>query len=469
MSKLPILNELIKYHKEENLILSMPGNKCGKGFLRDDIGKIFKESLGSLDITEVEPLDNLHHPEGIIKEAQELLAKAYKVKKAYFLVNGSSSGNLASIFAAFNEGDEVLVERNCHKSIYNGLILRKLKPIYINTDFDFENEILLPCTKENIKEAYKKSKNPKGIILTSPNYYGVSSDIKDILLEFKNTGLKIIIDSAHGAHYSFNKDLPKGLWTIADYTVVSAHKTLPALTQGAYLLVNAQSDIEFYISTFNTTSPSYLIMASLDYARYYLEKYGDKDYKNLLNLSNEFSKKINSLNKVKILNQKDLNNKYIIDNSRYILTLPKGHSGGKLLEYLRSEKIQCEMNFSRGVVLLLSPFNTKEDFNKIYNAIKKLNIESLSIEEKNIFIEEVSKIKILEPFEVHNLDFESIEVKDSIGYISKDFIVPYPPGIPLLLPGEKITKEVAQIIDKYKSLNINVLGVENENIKIIKE
>ena len=270
MSKLPILNELIKYHKEENLILSMPGNKCGKGFLRDDIGKIFKESLGSLDITEVEPLDNLHHPEGIIKEAQELLAKAYKVKKAYFLVNGSSSGNLASIFAAFNEGDEVLVERNCHKSIYNGLILRKLKPIYINTDFDFENEILLPCTKENIKEAYKKSKNPKGIILTSPNYYGVSSDIKDILLEFKNTGLKIIIDSAHGAHYSFNKDLPKGLWTIADYTVVSAHKTLPALTQGAYLLVNAQSDIEFYISTFKTTSPSYLIMASHDYARYYL-------------------------------------------------------------------------------------------------------------------------------------------------------------------------------------------------------
>ena len=125
--ELPLLQALIDYHKEKNTIFSMPGNKCGLAFSRDEIGNYLRENLGSLDITEVDPLDNLHHPEGVIKESQELLAKYYGVKKAYFLVNGSSSGNLSSIFSAFNEGDEVLVERNCHKSVYNGLILRKLK------------------------------------------------------------------------------------------------------------------------------------------------------------------------------------------------------------------------------------------------------------------------------------------------------------------------------------------------------
>ena len=238
MSKAPLLEELLKYHKEENLILSMPGNKSGKAFLRDSLGKKFKETLGDLDITEVDPLDNLHCPEGVIKEAEELLAKTYNVKKAYFLVNGSSSGNLASIFAAFKEGDEVLVERNCHKSIYNGLILRKLKVIYIDAVIDENIGIFLPPREKEINEALSKAFNPKGIIITSPNYFGISYDIENKIKELKEKGLKVIIDSAHGAHFVVNKDLPKSLANLGDYVVLSAHKTLPSLTQGAYLLVN---------------------------------------------------------------------------------------------------------------------------------------------------------------------------------------------------------------------------------------
>ena len=157
-NKLPLLEEVLKYHNEKNLILSMPGNKSGIGFLRDEIGKEFLNRMGYLDITEVGNLDNFHQPEGIIKESQNLLANLYNVDKAYFLVNGSSSGNLASIFAAFNEGDEVLVERNCHKSIYNGLILRKLKVVYIESDIDLDNEIVLPCNETNIEKALKNQK-----------------------------------------------------------------------------------------------------------------------------------------------------------------------------------------------------------------------------------------------------------------------------------------------------------------------
>jgi arginine/lysine/ornithine decarboxylase len=294
--KLPLLQALLDYHKEGNIIYSMPGNKAGEAFNRDEIGRIFAGSLGYLDITEVDPLDNLHHPEGVIKEAEELLAKTYDVKKAYFLVNGTTGGNLAAIFAAFNEGDEVLVERNCHRSIYNGLILRKLKVTYIEPRVKDEYGLFLPPDKENIYKALDKAENPKGIILTYPNYYGITYDLKDILIDLKAKGLKVIVDEAHGAHFGISKELPINISKFADFTIVSAHKTLPALTGGSFLLSNnIESDIEFYISAFMTTSPSYLIMASLDYARYYLDNYGKDDYNKLISLSESIKEKIKKL------------------------------------------------------------------------------------------------------------------------------------------------------------------------------
>ena len=190
MSKrIPLLEEVLKYQKEKNLILSMPGNKSGIGFLRDDIGKEFVNNMGFLDITEVDPLDNLHCPEGIIKEAQDLLAKTYGSKKAYFVVNGSTAGNLASIFDAFNEGYEVLVERNCHKSIYNGLILRKLKVRYIEPVIHEDKGLFLPPTEKEIYKALEGCNNPKGIILTYPNYFGIGYKVFDILRKLKEKGL----------------------------------------------------------------------------------------------------------------------------------------------------------------------------------------------------------------------------------------------------------------------------------------
>ena len=235
-----------------------------------------------------------------------------------------------------------LIKRNCHKSIYNVLILRKLKPIYIEASIDYKNKVLLPCSEENIIDALKKANNPKGIILTSPNYYGISLNLDNILNNLKEKGLKIIIDGAHGAHYGASEKLPKGMFNIAHYIVVSSHKTLPVLTQGAYLLVNEEhSNVKFYMSAFNTTSPSYLIMASLEYGRYYLDKYARADYDDLIDIAENYKVKINALNKVKIINDIDLqgsnNEKYILDKSRYVMKLPKGYSGGKRLDYLREK------------------------------------------------------------------------------------------------------------------------------------
>ena len=469
MSKrIPLLEEVLKYQKEKNLILSMPGNKSGIGFLRDDIGKEFVNNMGFLDITEVDPLDNLHCPEGIIKEAQDLLAKTYGSKKAYFVVNGSTAGNLASIFDAFNEGYEVLVERNCHKSIYNGLILRKLKVRYIEPVIHENKGLFLPPTEKEIYKALDRCNNARGIILTYPNYFGIGYDIFDTLKDLKERGLTIIIDGAHGAHYGISERLPKSIVSYADYIVLSAHKTLPSLTQGSYLLVNNDKNVDFYLKAFMTTSPSYLIMSSLDYSRYYLDIYGEEDYDRLIDLANKWSVKINKLNKVSVLKEEDLPMGYNLDLSRYIFTLPKGYSGHKLLDYLRSMKIQCEMSFDGGVVLILSPFNNEEDFEKIYNSINKLNLSSLRDNQYQNYYNIIPK-KVLEPYEVFDKSFEYVDIDESIGKISKEALIPYPPGIPLICGGEIISKEAVEIIDGYIRNNKSVIGLEGTVVKIIKE
>lgn len=482
--KLPLLQELIKYHDEKNLLLSMPGNKCGIGFLGDEFGEKFANRLGFLDITEVDPLDNLHCPEGVIKEAQKLLAKTYNANKAYFLVNGSSSGNLAAIFSAFDEGDEVLVERNCHKSIYNGLILRKLKVKYIEPIIDDENGVFLPPNKENIYKIFEACSNPKGIILTYPNYFGITYDIEEIILDLKSKGLKVIIDCAHGAHFGINKRLPKSVASLGNYVVLSAHKTLPALTQGAYLLVNDEnSTLEFYLKTFMTTSPSYLIMGSLDYARYYLDNNGEKEYGKLIEVAESWKEKVNKLKKVRILCKDDLNEQYKgkiinetkikskeeydIDLSRYILILPKGYSGHKLLDYLRTQKIQAEMSFSRGVVLILSPFNSEEDFKLIYEAIWNLEMNSISGQIESKYFSDIPEKKY-EPYEVFKLSGEWCEIEKSAGHIAKEAIIPYPPGIPLVCQGEIISAKAIDIIRDYVDNKKSILGIEKNKVLVIK-
>ena len=464
----PLLEELLKYHNENNLILSMPGNKAGAAFERDALGKEFVSRLGHLDITEVEPLDNLHKPQGVIKEAEIKLRDYYNCKRAFFLVNGSTSGNMAAIFSAFQEGDEIIVERNCHKSIYNAILLKKLKVVYIEGKYDEENEIILSPTVEEIQKAFKKAKKPKGIILTYPNYFGISYNLECVIQKCKKENIKVIIDGAHGAHFKCCQELPKSLSSLADYIILSAHKTLPALTGGAYLLLNCDDkNIDFYVSTFTTTSPSYLIMASLDYGRYYMCKYGKEDYKRLIDLCNKWRRKINALKKVYIIGRENLKEGYEIDETRYTMVLPKGYSGEELLNYLRKEKIQGEMSFNRAVVLIFSPYNEEEDFEKLYIYKKNNKNKKFKFNDEKVEFFNIIPRKLLEPFQLKEMKGKKLKICDCEGKIAADFVIPYPPGIPILCPGEEITLEIINIIEQYIERNCTIIGVDNNYIKVI--
>lgn len=479
MNNVPLIDGVKKYLKKDLVPFSMPGHKMGRAFNNE-----LKEILLKGDLTEVDGLDNLHSPEGIIKEAQDKLTRLYKSKQSYFLVNGSTCGNLIMMFSVLNEGDRVLVERNCHRSIMNGIILRKLKPIFIKNKYNKKLKASIGIDLNHLDEILNTENDIKAIILTYPNYYGIGLGIEYIIKLCREKNIKVLIDSAHGAHYGFNKSLPKSPQELgADMVVMSAHKTLPSLTQTSYLHVNNSnyiSKVEFYKGIFMSTSPSYMMMMSLDYARSFLESNGDNAYNDLINIIISFNEKIKDIGYLNIVNKKFLcgsceddkstmcrrcNIQY--DLSRIVINLKEGFNGNKLLEYLIKNQVQCEMSDNKNIVLIPSPFNTKEDFEILYKALIKCNGKYISFKEQNFYDVDIPKRRFM-PYEIIDKDSEDILLENSLERVVYENIIPYPPGVPMLISGEIIEKKHIEYIKNYLNEKITVIGTNNNYIKVVK-
>lgn len=469
-NKLPIINAINNYLKEDIVPFSMPGHKYGKSFFKSEIENIILRG----DITEVDGLDNLHSPEGIIKESEGLLTKIYGSEQSFFLVNGSTSGNLIMIFAAFNENDKIIVERNCHRSIMNGIIMKKLRPIYVENIIHKDLKCPIAINEKHLKDIIAEHSDIKGIVLTYPYYQGVGVGTEKIVSYCKDKGLKVLIDSAHGAHFGFNKNLPKSAQDFnADIVVMSAHKTLPSLTQTAYIHINNRElldKVKFYKGVFLSTSPSYMFMMSLEYGRYFLEEFAEKAYDDLLNKINEFKINVSKINEIKIIDKgyfRDFNS-VNFDESRIVIHLEKGYSGHKFLDYLRDNKIQSEMSDERNVILIPSPFNDINDFIKLEKAIKNCDFTKIKAEEKGFYESKIPKT-IMAPFEVVEKENEKIYLKEAVGRVVAENIIPYPPGVPVLVMGELIEEKHLKLISKCLKDDITVLGVEKEKVKVIKK
>jgi arginine/lysine/ornithine decarboxylase len=478
MSKLPIVDGIIDYIKEDNVPFSMPGHKNGRGFLTTEEGKKLYQSLIKGDITEVEGVDNLHNAESIIKESQELLRDLYGSYKSYFLVNGSTSGNLAMIFSCFNEGDKIIVERNCHRSVFNAIILKKLRPIYIKNIISKAYNAPFSIDMEHFLKIIDEHPEAKGIVVTYPNYYGICTDLKAVIKRAKEKNMLVLVDSAHGAHFGFSSELPESAVKLgADIVVMSAHKTLPSLTQSAYLHVGDNIDINkvnFYVSAFTSTSPSYMLMSTLDYARYFMETQGRQVFEECIKIANIYREKINSLQSFHILSREDIKKEfsgynYDMDATRFVIHLDNNYSGHELLEYLRGRAVQCEMSDDSNVVLILSPFNIEQDYEKLYYALKQCPLEQLKTDFSRVLINDLPQTAML-PYEVMDKDSFQVEIDEAVGSISAASIVPYPPGVPIIMPGEIVDEEAINMIKYYLENNKSVLGVNSgKKILVIKE
>lgn len=468
-----IFNKVHELVKLDYRFFTTPGHKQGNAYV--DFDNFFK-----YDLTEVYGLDNLHNPNSCIESSLNELSNFYESKKSYYLVNGSTSGIQIMIFSCLNEGDEILVERGCHKSIINALVLRKVKVNYINREvYNFDllcptNNSTICYSNENlilndIKNEINKNDKIKCVLLTNPNYYGFYVNQKEIYEYLKSKKIFFIIDSAHGAHIrSFNKEL---LCTnkFCDMSVMSAHKTLGVLTQGAYLHVNNEDLVtrsQEYFSIFTTTSPSYLIMISLEKALEESKKYFENG-SNLIEICNDLNQFINSNSCITPINNSWVNSytngNFYYDDTRICLKFNfENGSGNELYDYLFSKKLVCEMSFFNGVVLIPTIYNSNEDFQLL-----KFHLNNFKSEKKysNILkcvynAYNTKSFKVFEPYEIYTKKFTNVKLKDSISRVSYKDIFLYPPGTPIIMRGEMILKEHVELIDEYRKFSYDVNGLD---------
>ncbi|MFJ5717982.1 aminotransferase class I/II-fold pyridoxal phosphate-dependent enzyme [Neobacillus sp. NPDC093127] len=448
--KTPLFQALQDHANKQPISFHVPGHKQGL-INKPEANAVFKQLL-QIDATELSGLDDLHAPEDVILEAETLLAELYQTEKSFFLVNGSTVGNLAMIMAACGEDDLVLVQRNCHKSVLNALKLAKARPVFLEPEYNQNWKAAGGIKLETVKEAINHYPNAKAIILTYPNYYGLVYDLEGIITEAHLHHIPILVDEAHGPHFIVGGPFPASATQMgADIVVQSAHKTLPAMTMGSFLHIKSQlvnlNKVKEYLGMFQSSSPSYPIMASLDIARNYLAAYDEKDLSYLLTTITHFKEE---LSKIPAINVLDFPNNQG-DSLKITIQSRCGLSGFELQNKLEEQSIYPELADPYNVLLILPLIKAGQSYpfeaaaEKIKQALIGLPIQELK---ENIHHEEKKISHLAIPYKNMNRFTEKeVPIEEALNLVCAETVIPYPPGIPLLLKGETIT------IDKLNQLN----------------
>lgn len=449
----PLYTKLKRHASKNPVSFHVPGHKYGQVFPQEAL-EDFAHIL-QLDATEITGLDDLHNPSGPIAEAQSLAAELYKVEKTFFLVNGSTSGNLAMILACCEKDKPVLVQRNSHKSIISGIRLAGARPVFLSPKYDEELKVPTYVEQETIAEAIKQFPDAQALILTSPNYYGVSNDIHDAVELAHENNIPVLVDEAHGAHFVLGSPFPRSAVEAgADVIVQSAHKTLPAMTMGSYLHVNsklADADrIAYFLSILQSSSPSYPIMASLDLARAYLHelKTSEQSLHDIFHSIENFKNYISGIDELSTVISKDQYASF--DPLKLTVKSTIGLSGFELQGHLEASGIYTELADLQNVLLVL-PLSNKQKLKLGYKPIKRSLFQN-NRDKMPAINNPLVKISMLplSYYQLNGYSKEAVSFQGAIGLMSGDAVIPYPPGIPLLMEGEKITEghieEMKQLI-----------------------
>ena len=449
-----LYQKLEKYSKKDIVPLHMPGHKRNTKMLGTQLPY-------NIDITEIDGFDDLHHADGIIKNIQEKAQKIYNAKKSFLLINGTTCGILAGIRSFVKKNDKVLVARNCHKSVYHAIELNELKPIYVMPKTN-EDGINLGITPKEVKNKIKENPDVKLVVLTSPTYEGIISNIKEIVKICHENKIPVLVDEAHGAHLKFmNKT--KELSAVdagADIVVQSVHKTLPALTQTSFLHINGnmvnEEKLKHELSIFETSSPSYILMASIENCLDFLQQNENMFEKYEENLEYFYSK-TKEIKKLEILKNK-LTDQYFDDGKIVIITTKTNITGKELSEILRKKyKIELEMSSVNYAIAMTSVCDSKENVERLINALididAKLEIQKMPKYEFENILPIISK----SIYEAEKEDkFVKIDYRKVEGRISKEYMWVYPPGIPIITPGEIISKDIINLLEQISEAGLEI-------------
>ena len=462
------------YSQDGALAFHTPGHKQGLGahFLLQEL--ITAEGLRR-EVSLMEELDDLHDPRSCIKQAQKLAAELWNADEAFFMINGTTSAVQAMIMAALKPNDLVLVPRNAHRCVMNGLILSGARPIYLMPEYDSKFGISLNLSVETIKSAIKKYPQVKALIIVSPNYYGVAANLSEIAKFLHEQNILLLVDEAHGAHLRFSEKLPlSAIDAGVDLAAQSTHKLLGSLTQTSMLLFKSKlidvERVKRVVSLLQSTSPNYLLLASLDIARLQMQESGTELIERAINLSQHLRSEIEFIDGLKTFDKVD---GFDFDTTKVTVNVNNlGLTGIEAENILRHKyKIQCELSDFNSLLFLITFADTYNEINKLIVALKKLSTHK---GDKNFNPEINSAFKIpnskskLSPREAFYCSTTSVNLKDSINKISAEEVTFYPPGIPILQPGELITAEIVDYINANKKIGRRLIGAADNSLNHIK-
>ncbi len=475
----PYFDAMIKYVEDKIMPFHTPGHKQGKGSI-EKFRKFVGDKVLKLDLD----IDDIENYEEVLESAEQLAAQSYGADNSFFLVNGSTSGVHIMILSVCGYGDEIIVPRNAHKSIISGIILAGAVPVFIPSEMDEELHIPYNVTSEDVEEAIKRYPRAKAVIIVNPNYYGLTTDIKKIVQITHFYDKPLLVDEAWGAHFKFHPLLPISAMEVnADMCVNSTHKLLSGMTQSSMLHIKGKrinpARVKSIISLIQTTSPSCILRASLDCARMQMATEGESLLTKTIELATKARNQINEIPGLYCLG-KELIGKpgvYNIDPTRLTITVKKtNYTGYEVARILQEQyKIKIEMADLFNIVVIISIGDSEQDIDYLLSSLR----EFISNEKINTF--KVSKKygrlvnflhnlpqQILTPHDAVFAKQKSIELTHSVGEVSAELIVPFPPGIPLLLPGERISKKIIDYINLETKAGMRFNGPEDSTLKTIK-
>ncbi|SCZ79226.1 aminotransferase class I/II-fold pyridoxal phosphate-dependent enzyme [Acidaminobacter hydrogenoformans] len=460
----------------------VPGNKFGRGlscFLTAE-----NLSLEALDYTEIHGTDNLHAPEGVILEAQRDAARIFGARETQFLVGGTTVGILGAVLGTVPRGAKIILPRDAHRSVLSAVLMGGLKPVYLLPEIDTATGIALGVSADMVKGALRSHSDAAAVLITYPNYEGVACDLKSIIEIAHSHNTPVIVDEAHGAHFGLSGDLPETALSLgADIAVQSTHKTLTSLTQSSMLHygtdrgLGLKHRISSYLAMLQSSSPSYPLMVSLELAASYYEAEGSKDMAQLLGLIEKFASKAKLLGYRFMHESMALPAGFAVDRTRLVISAADlGIDGYQLYQALEEAGVVGEFATPLYVVLIPSLVSNASDFNTLMASLEKIaqsTVSAVTIADSGLLRVPVLRITALPERAVSAeaalwSEQEWIPVAEAKGRIAGDFLIPYPPGIPLLAPGEIVSEEVLRIVQSDLGIQHKVNGLSDGCFSVLK-
>ena len=469
----PIYEALEKFRDMRVVPFDVPGHKHGKG--NPELTAFLGEQCVSIDVNSMKPLDNLCHPTSVIRDAEILAAEAFGAEHAFLMVGGTTSSVQSMVLSCCKRGDKIILPRNVHRSVINALVLCGAIPVYVNPDVDRRLGIALGMSREQVRKAIKENPDAVAVFVNNPTYYGICSDIREIVKMAHEAGMLCLADEAHGTHFYFGENMPVSAMAAgADMAAVSMHKSGGSLTQSSMLLIGKNMNaghVRQIINLTQTTSGSYLLMSSLDISRRNLALRGKEVFSKVVKMAEYAREEINDIGGYYAYGKELINGDSIFDfdpTKLSIHTRDIGLAGIEVYDILRDEyDIQIEFGDIGNILAYLSIGDRMQELERLVSALAEIRRRYIKDSNGLLSQEYIDPEVVCSPQEAFYAKKKSLPINESAGYVCSEFVMCYPPGIPILAPGEKITKEILDYIAYAKAKGCSMTGPEDPEINFL--